>query len=75
MGRDSLSDSDEVMSEPRTKLSLPCPTETPGLLAFYGIALFFSQSNTAFQHIVLPLHAPHALFGRRPHAGVRQGKM
>lgn len=39
--RDSLSDSDEVMSEPRTKLSLLCPTETPSLLAFYGIGLFF----------------------------------
>lgn len=41
---DSLSDSDEVMSEPRTKLSLLCPTETLSLLAFYTIDLFFLSS-------------------------------
>lgn len=39
---DSLSDSDEVMSEPRTKLSLLCPTKTLSLLAFYAIGLFLS---------------------------------
>lgn len=72
--RDSLSDSDEVMSEPRTKLSLPFPTDTPSLLAVYRIGLFF-RSNTAFYHIVLPLHTPHTLFGRIHNAAVRQGKM
>ena len=40
--RDSLSDSDEVMSEPRTKLSLLCPTEALSLLASYALGLFFS---------------------------------
>lgn len=60
--RDSLSDSDEVMSEPRTKLSLPFPTETPSLLAVYGIGLFFPdlilRSTTLCCHFI---HCTHCL--------------
>lgn len=60
VGCDSLSDSDEVMSKPRTKLSLPCPTEAPSLLASYGIALFFSylilHSTTFCCHFIRLVH-------------------
>ncbi len=57
---DSLSDSDEVMSEPRTKLSLLCPTETLSLLAFEAIDLFFFnlilRSCTSHRHFIQPMH-------------------
>lgn len=71
---DSLSDSDEVMSEPRTKLSLLCPTETLSLLAFEAINLFFSLSNPSFLHLNQPLHTAHALVGRLYNVVVRQEK-
>lgn len=56
VGRDSLSDSDEVMSEPRTKLSLPCPTETPSLLAFPIFSYLILRSTTLCCHFILCLY-------------------
>lgn len=71
---DSLSDSDEVMSEPRTKLSLLCPTETQSLLAFGAIEvpLFFFLSNLSFLRQNYPLHTLHAVGGRIHNTAVRQ---
>ena len=78
--RDSLSDSDEVMSEPRTKLSLPCPNRNTEFISlpsnspiFSFIYLFF-LSNPWFLHITLPFHTQHALVGTIHNVVVSQGK-
>lgn len=77
---DSLSDSDEVMSEPRTKLSLPCPNRNTEFISlpsnspiFFVFIFFIFLSNPWFLHITVPFHTQHALAGTIHNVVVSQG--